>query len=166
VPTFPPSIASSIFGTLTLKEIRSGGEIVSRNYQPERRPLISGARVKIAPEGVKLVIWPSEEGVPDPVAFAGTAEARWTTISSNLDDILSRALDVVDEGIDDFWGFSERPPTAAALLATVELRQINLNAGRGEHVLILFDRADLIGSHDLLIEIDGKFCPSSASFDG
>lgn len=155
-----------MFGVLAYSEFKSGGEVFGRSYSVE--PVsIPGARVRTRPEGIGLSIWPPKHGIADTRAFVRLFESHWAFIAANIDRILVRALPVIQEGISDFWGLPEPCPTAQALLDGAELWQINISAGAGAgHELILNDRADLIGSHDLSVHLDEEFNPVSASFDG
>jgi hypothetical protein len=84
---------------------------------------------------------------------------------TRLDHILQESRREVSEAIGRFWGLPESPPTAEHLLSNYALRMIKINTD-GNHELQLSDVADLIGGHDLKIELDSRLQPVSAHFDG
>lgn len=164
---FPQTIESPRFGTLKLEEYPITTKVIHRNYAPAVPVKIPNCRVPIDPKGLTLSIGPPDTGIPDIARFVAALEQRFEKVVNQIDRIVDQALPVVESAIDYFWQIpDERAPTAKQLLDTSEWRQLNLCAGPGTYTLIFYDRGDLIGGHDLLIELTDDLHPTSANFDG
>ncbi|MFI4914989.1 MAG: hypothetical protein ACIAS6_00605 [Phycisphaerales bacterium JB060] len=138
-----------------------------RHYEPPGPVPIRSERVAVRDGGVTLVVWVPKSGIGDPGAFVATVERRWRTLAGGIDAIIESAMPIIEASVEDFWGpGDERPPLAATILDDGKLFQINMNAGDGEHVVLINDAGDHIGCHDLLITLDNAFVPEYAHFDG
>lgn len=167
IPEFPLRIESARFGVLRLEQFSISDNLIHRHYEPGERVSFKCERVQTDPKGVTLVIWLPETGVPDVTAFLRTVEERWDAIMGHLGTILDAAIPKIEEAIEWFWQIpDERGPTPSDLLRTGHLRHLNLNAGPGPHEIMIHDSGDLIGGHDLVLELDPQFRPDSAHFDG
>jgi hypothetical protein len=166
-PMFPKVIHSPQLGALSFNEFELCDGITHRSYESVDSLHIPITRLQLSRDGLRLVVWPPDTGVPDVTQFTLTIENRFNELFNRLNSILDESISHIDAAIDNFWAIpDERAPTSSALLDAAELRQINLNAGDGSHVMILYDRGDLIGSHDILLELSPDFHPISANFDG
>ena len=167
IPEFPLRIESQRFGVLRLEQLSLCNDEILRYYEPSGQISFKCERVQTDPGGVTFAIWPPETGVPDVRAFVRTVEERWDAIMGHLGTILDAAIPKIEEAIEWFWQIpDERGPTASDILRTGHLRRLNLNTGPGSHVLYIYDAGDLIGGHDLVLELDPQFRPQSAHFDG
>ena len=138
-----------------------------RHYEPDGRVRVNATRVAVADGGVTVVVWPPDEGVVDVVEFGSRVDQIWGAISDHLDGHLDASLPMIQSAIEGFWGIpDEAPPRAAELLRTGVLQQVNLDAGRRTHELIIHDEGDLIGSHDLVLGLDADLRARSGHFDG
>lgn len=154
---FPGFLETRLFGRLLL-HVTECDDVVARHYAP-------GSGLMVAGRGrVELVVWPPEEGVPDPAKLAAFVEDRWEAIVSSLDRILAAAEPVVSEAL-QYFGDPELVPDTKALLASVRLDMIKINAD-GDHEVQFHDVADLVGSHDLLLGLGARLQPSYVHFDG
>ncbi len=106
----------------------------------------------------------------DSAATTRHIEHVWQTLKDRYTELLHQATPLIDEAIRDFWGIpDEAPPAATELLESGELRSIFINGtpeSDSTHHIHVFDRGDLIGGHDLFIELDDTFAPVEARFDG
>ncbi len=164
--TFPAVLESRRLGTLQLEE-SSIDDWVFRSYHPLQPVKIATKRVRLDPEGVKLVIWLPEKGGMDAELLTATIEKRFEDLVNGFDRILDEAIPAIEAAIEEFWQIpDERGPTAKEFLDTAELNLLGLSAGSGSHEILLYDKGDLIGGHDLRLELSEDFRPDCASFDG
>lgn len=164
---FPRVIQSPRLGALTLDEVTVEGRLTSRNYKPADRIEVASGWVRLDPKGLELVIWPPRDGVPDVAHFVATVEARLKTFEREMDRILYDSIPAIDETLNFFWQIEGEPaPAAKAILDSGLLRLLCLNAGSGSHQFIVYDYGDLVGSHDIVVELAEDFQVESAGFDG
>lgn len=164
---FPSVIQSPRLGVLRLDEVTLEGRLCSRNYDPVGPIELATGWVRLDPQGLRLVIWPPRDGVPDVSHFVATVEARLKTFEREIDRILYDSIPAIEEALDSFWQIEGEPaPAAKAILDSGFLRLLCLNAGSGSHQFIVFDHGNLVGSHDIVIELSEDFQVGCAGFDG
>jgi hypothetical protein len=141
--------------------------VFGTHYEPLTLPHITSGRVRTDPQGISLTIWSPEIGVGDHHAFTRNIEQQWQILVRELDNILDRSVPMIQGAIASFWLIpDEPPPTASALLKTGLLRHINLGTFDSASELHIYDDGELIGGHDLIIELDHRWNPTEAWFDG
>jgi hypothetical protein len=121
----------------------------------------------------KVVVWVDDDDVGDPGTFGDRVDAVWREMMASLESILDAAPPVVQEALDKFWQIDdEKAPTVATLMKG-GIRQVAISVStkrpsrRDEvHRLSFEDDADVIGGHDLFIQINADFKPTGAYFDG
>lgn len=166
-PSFPKRVESPALGPLSLRTLPVTRRELHRHYEPPGPVPMRCERVAVRDGGVTLVVWVPESGIGDRAAFVDTVERRWRTLAGGIDAIIESAMPVIEEAIGSFWQIDGEPaPSAATILDDGKLFQINMNAGDGEHVVMINDAGDHIGCHDLLITLDNAFAPKHAHFDG
>ncbi len=165
---FPAKIVSQRLGVLALVQYRISDVSVHRHYEPAEPIEFRGGGVLVRKSGLGVALWPPSSGVPDASAFGALVDDLYDRLTSALPEILTAATGCVEDAIGIFWQIDDEPaPKASDLLRLSELVRINFAAGSGdEHVVMLYDTADLIGGHDLLIYLDADLRPTGAHFDG
>lgn len=159
----PKSIRSSVLGEFRFERSQWTDGV----YRPVLPLRVKSRIVATDPGGTDWSVWGPKDGVRDTAAFVSIVESRAKFVCERLDDVLRAALPRITGAIDEFWRIpDEEAPGAEAILRAGELRYMCLSAGGGGHRIIIYDRGDLIGGHDLIIETDSDFRPVSVHFDG
>ncbi|MBX9736768.1 MAG: hypothetical protein K2X32_07570 [Phycisphaerales bacterium] len=164
---FPAKIVSQRLGELSLVESRLYWS-VSRTYEPVDPVNLRRGDLLVRESGLKVTIWPPSAGIADDAAFGGLVDALYDRCIGDLPSILTGATECVQEAIGEFWQIDDEPaPAAGELIRLSELTQIDLRVGGDDHHIVsLYDIAELIGGHDLMIYLDHDFQPVMAHFDG
>lgn len=157
--SYPRTIQTQNLGTLSLHETRIGRDTY-RHYGPTSPVRVNGL------DNVEVIVRPLERRRIR-IAEAGPEIDRcFREITRRLPDLVTSAESVVEQAIAGFWRIEgEARPSASDLLRTARLETIVIDLN-GSHELHLHDAGDLIGSHDLIIELGHDFVPCDANFDG
>lgn len=161
---FPRHVDTNSLGRLRFVELEYLPGVFLYTYEPLAEVVVHGQEVKV-------IVKPPPGGIESESAFAAEIDRAWTSIAENLNGLCKEAIPHINAAIEHFCVPDDEytPPDARTLLASSPLNFVKIDLTGSDELdteIGFHDAADLIGGHDLYINLDSDFQPIGARFDG